>query len=145
MTVTAAALAQSSTLAPDSGKLDVPATVAAISKAVEWIEHEWHRNEASLSDEAQAAFVSHFVTYQLAKDCALYASALKVADFLALDTLVSSLLSSLGVDGGIGLLRACAASFPPLVSRLSARLGVDEEKTQELLDLVVAKAGASAL
>eukprot|EP01050_Picozoa_sp_SAG11_P006044 SAG11_NODE_454_length_9347_cov_4.117539_2_plen_87_part_00 len=85
------------------------------------------------------------MTGQLAKDSALYASVLKVADFWGIDTLVSSLLSSLGVDGGIGLLRACAESFPPLASRLAAKLGLDEEKTQELLDLVVAEAGASAL
>ena len=145
VTVTVAAVAQSSTLDPDSGKLDfsepvqVPSTSAAISKAVVWIQHEWHRNQAPLSEEAQAAFVSDFVA-QLAKDCALYAAVFTVADFLGLDSLLSTLLSSLGVDGGIGLLRACIKSFPPLASRLAPKLGqhIDEKKTQALLEAVLA-------
>ena len=107
VTVTMAAVAQSSTLDPDSGKLDVsepvhvPATLAAISKAVEWIQHEWHHNQAPISDEAQTAFVSEFVT-GLAKDCILYVAVLKTADFFALDGLVSALLSSLGWTAASG-------------------------------------------
>ena len=43
--------------------------------------------------EAQATFASDFVM-GLAKDCALFAAVLKIAGFLALDGLVSTLLSS---------------------------------------------------
>jgi hypothetical protein len=145
VTVTMAAVAQSSTLDPDSKKLDasepvhMPATLAAISKAVEWIQHKWHCSKTPISDEAQTAFVSKFVT-EFAKDCALYAAVYTVADFLGLDPLLSTLLSSLGADGGIGLLRACMGSFPLLASRLAPKLGqhIDEEQTQALLEAVLA-------
>jgi hypothetical protein len=59
---------------------------------------------------------------------------------LGLDPLLSTLPSSLKVDGGIGLLRACIKSFPLLPSRLAPKLEqhIDEEQTQALLEAALA-------
>jgi hypothetical protein len=151
---------QSSTLDPDSGKLDcselveVPATAAAISKGVEWIQHEWHRKESPLAKNVQAAFISDFVT-GLAKDCVLYVAVLKMADFFALDGLVSALLSIVSDDA---LQQAVLDSFPPLASLVAPLGGLAEEEMEErlsrvttltdrvsLLGAMVTKAGASKL
>ena len=119
-TVTAAALNETSTLAPDDIKLDcsepvpIPFTLAAIHKAIEWIQHGWHLKIAPLSDEAQAAFVAQFAA-GLAGDIALFTAVLKAAHFLGLDSLITALLASLTADSDAALLQAC---LDPLASHL---------------------------
>ena len=156
--MTMAAVGQSSTLDPDSGKLDtseplqVPSTAASISKAVERIEHEWHGNQAPLSEEAQAAFVSEFVV-GLARESKLFEreqALLAVADFLGLDSLISALLASLralllslSAHDSIELLRQCSDSLPPLPLLLAPKLGLDEDNTRALLEAVLACDGAA--
>ena len=57
VTVTVAAATQSSTLDPDGGMIEfsepvsLPATSASICKAVEWMQHEWRRNQEPLSEK----------------------------------------------------------------------------------------------
>ena len=147
VTVTMAAVAQSSTLDPDSGKLNVsepvqvPSTAVAINKAVEWIQHEWHLKQAPLSEEAQATFISEFVV-GLSKDCVVYVSVLKVAHFLALDGLVSAVLSTVSDDA---LHQACLDSFPPLASLVAPLGDLAEEEIAERLSRVMGLSDRVAL
>eukprot|EP01050_Picozoa_sp_SAG11_P027439 SAG11_NODE_6950_length_1220_cov_2.143622_2_plen_199_part_00 len=91
----------------------------------------------------------------LAKDCALYVAVLKTADFLALDGLVSALLSTVSDDA---LQQAVLDSFPPLASLVAPLGGLTGEEMEErlsrvttltdrvaLLGAMVTKAGASKL
>jgi hypothetical protein len=147
VTVTMAAVTYSSTLDLDSGKLDcshpvqVHATAAAISKGMEWIQHEWHRKESPLAKDAQAAFISDFVT-GLAKDCVLYVAVLKMADFFALDGLVSALLITVNDDA---MHQACLDSFPPLASLVAPLGDLAEEEIAERLSRVIGLSDRVAL
>ena len=94
----------------------------------------------------------------LAKDCALFAAVLKIADFLALDGLLSTLLSSDIAVNDDALLQACLDCFPPLTTLVAPLGGVAKEEMElrlsqvmslsdrvALLDAVLTKAGATKL
>jgi hypothetical protein len=136
-TMVMAAVSSSSTLNPDSGKLDilqpvqVPATTAAIKKAIKWMQHEWRHKQASISGEQQAAFATQFIM-ELA-DPASFADVLKLADFLAIDSLVSALFSSLSADSDAALLQACLDSFASLELLLAPLVGIPEEEMKDKL------------
>jgi hypothetical protein len=117
-----------------------PASSAAIAAAVEWCHHEWYSELNPLPESLKRVVQGHWVAAFVARlvaDVALFAQTVKVADFLALEGLLATLLHSQEGAGsdGVDLLVATKAEVPQLASLLcdSLALGIKNEIIVALL------------
>ncbi len=111
-------------------EIQVPMSSAAIAIACEWMGLEWHSSESHIAVGTQRVFVGNFVA-KIASDPPLFASAVLVADFLAVDNLLGVLLGSFGAGEGLLLVSACLSAVPALPTMLYKRLGLASEAEAE--------------